>query len=379
MIVFISNFLNHHQVNICNELAKKDEFYFIASEPVAKEQLNLGYDDMNNQYHFVIRMYESEDNKKLAQNILNEADVAIAGSCAFPFEMLVPRLEKDKLTFWFSERLFKISWLELFYPPKLKRVLSQCTKYRNNKNFYLLCAGGYVAGDYKWYNAFKDMAFTWGYFPKSYIKNELQLFSQKQTSKLKLIWVSRYLKLKRPEWVVYAAEILRDNNFDFEIDMIGSGILYDKISKLIKKKHLEKYVIQKGALPYKQVREEMDKANIFLFTSTRREGWGAVLNESMNSGCAIIADKAIGGAKSMIIDGENGLLFSNKKQFKKLLLVLARDRNIMKYIAENAYKSVIEVWSANVAADRFYSIATTLLTGKTMPIYEDGPMMLIKG
>ena len=123
----------------------------------------------------------------------------------------------------------------------------------------------------------------------------------------------------------------------------------------------------------------MDKANIFLFTSTRREGWGAVLNESMNSGCAIIADKAIGGAKSMIIDGENGLLFSNKKQFKKLLLVLARDRNIMKYIAENAYKSVIEVWSANVAADRFYSIATTLLTGKTMPIYEDGPMMLIKG
>ena len=48
MIVFISNFLNHHQVNICNELAKKDEFYFIASEPVAKEQLNLGYDDMNN-------------------------------------------------------------------------------------------------------------------------------------------------------------------------------------------------------------------------------------------------------------------------------------------------------------------------------------------
>lgn len=59
--------------------------------------------------------------------------------------------------------------------------------------------------------------------------------------------------------------------------------------------------------------------------------------------------------------------------------MLARDRNIMKYIAENAYKSVIEVWSANVAADRFYSIATTLLTGKTMPIYEDGPMMLIKG
>lgn len=376
MIVFISNFLNHHQLNICNELAQKDKFYFIASIPVAEEQLNLGYDDMNNQYDFVIRMYESDEQKELAQKLLNEADVVIAGSCAFPFEMLVPRLERDKLTFWFSERLFKISWLELFYPPKLKRVLSQCTKYRKNKNFYLLCAGGYVANDYKWYNAFKGKSFSWGYFPECYVKNEELLFSQKQNSKLKILWVSRYLKLKRPEWIIYAAEKLRDNNINFEINMIGSGALYIKINELIKKKHLDQHVIQKGALPYKQVREEMDKADIFLFTSTRREGWGAVLNESMNSACAIIADKAIGGAKSMIKNGENGILFSNKKQFCEALFNLVCDKNLITTLANNAYETIANIWSANVAADRFYSVVSALLNGKSLPIYKNGPMAL---
>ena len=32
----------------------------------------------------------------------------------------------------------------------------------------------------------------------------------------------------------------------------------------------------------------MEKADIFLFTSDRREGWGAVANEAMNSACALV-------------------------------------------------------------------------------------------
>lgn len=43
-----------------------------------------------------------------------------------------------------------------------------------------------------------------------------------------------------------------------------------------------------------EVRSYMEKADIYLFTSDFNEGWGAVLNESMNSGCAVVASHAIG-------------------------------------------------------------------------------------
>ena len=34
----------------------------------------------------------------------------------------------------------------------------------------------------------------------------------------------------------------------------------------------------------------MEQADIYLFTSDRNEGWGAVANEAMNSACAMVAD-----------------------------------------------------------------------------------------
>ena len=44
-----------------------------------------------------------------------------------------------------------------------------------------------------------------------------------------------------------------------------------------------------GALKPADVRKEMERADIFLFTSDYKEGWGAVLNEAMNARCAIVA------------------------------------------------------------------------------------------
>lgn len=43
-----------------------------------------------------------------------------------------------------------------------------------------------------------------------------------------------------------------------------------------------------------EVRERMEKADILLATSDRGEGWGAVMQRAMNSGCVVIADHMMG-------------------------------------------------------------------------------------
>ncbi|MFR2030627.1 MAG: hypothetical protein ACLS3M_03920 [Collinsella sp.] len=56
-IVFLSNFLNHHQLPICNELMKQVDgsFRFIATTPVPEERLRMGYSDYNDSHSFVVK------------------------------------------------------------------------------------------------------------------------------------------------------------------------------------------------------------------------------------------------------------------------------------------------------------------------------------
>ncbi len=58
----------------------------------------------------------------------------------------------------------------------------------------------------------------------------------------------------------------------------------------------------------------MERAEIYLFTSDRQEGWGAVLNEAMNSGCAVLTSHEIGATPYLVKDGENGIVFKSRDQ-----------------------------------------------------------------
>lgn len=373
-IAFASNFLNHHQLSFCQKCLEDNEFYFLASMPVAREQLNLGYDNMNETYDFVVKVYESHEAKEKALAIIDSADVVIVGSCAFDFDMIKKRIEDDKLTFWFSERLFKRSPLMRFYPPTVKRVLKQCTRYRK-KNFYLLSAGGYTAKDYQWFHAFPDKKFAWGYFPPTRTVDAERLIREKSNNKeVKLLWAARYLNWKRPKYVIELARYLKKRNINFSIDMLGEGVLLPKMRQLAERKKVERFINFVGAVPTEQVRNSMDKAQIFLFTSTRTEGWGAVLNESMNSACAAVAYRKIGGGgASMIRSGENGLLFKNKQDFFRKVEFLIRNENQRKQIGIDAAHTIACEWNGETAAIRFIEVCKKLLNGEVYH-YAGGPM-----
>ena len=54
----------------------------------------------------------------------------------------------------------------------------------------------------------------------------------------------------------------------------------------------------------------MERADIYLATSDRQEGWGAVINEAMNSGCAVVADHMMGAVPYLISHEENGMIYN---------------------------------------------------------------------
>lgn len=91
-IVFLSNFLNHHQLQLCHSFVEltQNNFYFVATEPTPKERLELGYYDMNEKYHFVIPAYKGNDEYNKTKQIVISADVAIIRSA--PEELITERI-----------------------------------------------------------------------------------------------------------------------------------------------------------------------------------------------------------------------------------------------------------------------------------------------
>jgi len=119
----------------------------------------------------------------------------------------------------------------------------------------------------------------------------------------------------------------------------------------------------------------MEKADIFLFTSDYNEGWGAVLNESMNSGCAVVASHAIGSVPFLIRDNKNGLIYrngDNEDLFQKVKYLIENPKE-RERIGRNAYFTLKELWNADLAAERFLSLVEDLMHQNKSTRFSDGP------
>ena len=170
---------------------------------------------------------------------------------------------------------------------------------------------------------------------------------------------------KHPESALHVAKRLKECGYDIQLNLIGEGPLKADLQERIKQEKLENCVSLLGSMSPEAVREHMEKSEMFLFTSDRNEGWGAVLNESMNSGCAVVASHAIGSVPFLIKDKENGLIYRSgdiDDLFNKVKWLLDNPKERVE-ISKKAYKTIMDEWNAENAAKRFLGLAQEILDG----------------
>lgn len=373
-VVFFSNFLNHHQLPLCNELMNKEgvEFTFVATEPIPQSRLNMNYEDMNKKHSFVLCTYESDENVQIALRLVEEADIAIIGSA--PLFYIENRLKKkNKLTFRFCERSLKKGMWRRFIPKVRKKIIDEYIQYKDYP-LYILGASAYTSNDLVACGFPQEKCYCWGYFPKikQYpdIKKVLNL---KCTSSI--LWVARFIELKHPEIPIIIAKKLKDEGYSFKMNLIGNGKLENKISKMIEKYHLQNFVCLCGSMGPDRVREYMERSQIFIFTSDYNEGWGAVLNEAMNSACAVIASHAIGSVPFLIKNKKNGLIYQNGQieDLYRKVKILLENPYLCDLYGEEAYKTMQQEWNSKVATERLLQLSKCLINDNNYDLYSEGP------
>lgn len=375
-VIFISNFLTHHQVPFCLEMQKKlgDDFKFVSTVKIFQWRLDMGFEDLDKKYDFVVRAYENDEMYKKAQKLATESDVAIIGSTVD--DLIVERLKQDKLTFRYRSRVFIFPdgfWKTIFNKEKLKLFYDRHIKFRHNKNLYMLCANAYGAKDFERLGLYKNKTYEWGYFLETNNYEIEKLLTEKQQKKkVEIIWVARFIKWKHPEVVIKLAKELRKENVEFKIKMLGTGKLIEKIKREVTKNDLSGQIEIVGQVPSSKVKDYMEEADIFIGTSDSQEGWGVVVNEAMNAGCAIVANRRMGSVPILIKDGENGYTYDKYPDLKEKVEYLIKNAEARSKLGKNAYLYITQKWTSTIAANNLIKLFESILYGKEFDV-KDGP------
>lgn len=376
----MSNYINHHQMPVSRELNRLcreqgGSYVFVQTEPMEQERVDMGWGEENLKEGDFVRSYWEDENG--CQRMIEEADAVIFGGCEDE-RYIEARLEAGKPVWRYSEPLYKTGRYKFVSPRGLRKKYHDHTRYRK-KRVYLLCAGAYVAGDFRLVGAYGGKRFRYGYFPAFRQQDPKKLMAGKDQAsqgQLRLLWAARMIDWKHPETALQVAAGMREQGIDFRLDMIGGGALAPEMQERARALGLEGQVAFLGYRSPEETRDYMEKAHIFLATSDRQEGWGAVVNEAMNSGCALIAGKGMGAAPYLVRHGENGYLYDHKnpRQAVELAGKLAKDAAQRRRLGSAAYETVRTLWNSQVAAQRLYACIAAEIAGQELPEYEEGPL-----
>ena len=415
-VIFISNYLTHHQLPFCREMYARlgEDFLFIATNAMEEERIKMGWQTPLSDYPFAC-FYD--DDKKRYEKLLLDSEIVICGGTHFVY--IEERVKAGKLTFRYFERLYKTGKIHAFRPGSYYRKLREHTRYRKSP-VYLLCAGAYVPEDFSLFGAYPGKMYKWGYFPETKTYDLDALMRQKTAGEI--LWTGRMIDWKHPQEALELARSLKEKEISFHMTMIGEGPMRAQLEENIMTYGLQKQVTILDFMEPGRVRGYMEKSCIYLMTSDREEGWGAVVNEAMNSGCLVIGALEAGSVPYLISNGENGLYYcqgdskcltglvekaltskcrpennpeTNKKtapeSVEERAGLLQNSRKECKYqpgtgadldemmqrdsmteiMGRNAYRTITENWNAAVAADRFLELCEKLQANEPY-FFEEG-------
>lgn len=374
-LIILSNAITPHQRPICESFNSllDGRFRFIETCPIEKEKLPEGWKELTKN-DYVISYNEFNRKRDYFEKCILEASVVILGAASD--KLIVERLKSGKLTFRYSERFYKEGFSIKRYP---RNAISAWLHHGQYQRYplYMLCASAYTAADCARFGNYKGRCYKWGYFPTfEKVNNISDLLESKVDNTI--LWAGRFLNWKHPEHVIEVAKKLRDDGYEYKVTMLGDGELYTPLKLRVEEERLESNIAFVGTVPASEVREYMYRSQILLFTSDYYEGWGATLNEAMNSGCCVVGSHAIGSVPYLIQDNINGLIYSNGNidELHDKVRSIIDSKEKLKSLAKAAYQTIAEKWNAEKAANNFMVLCQSLSGNHEVLIDKDEPCSL---
>lgn len=175
-----------------------------------------------------------------------------------------------------------------------------------------------------------ERIYSFGYFQNvkkpDFVKIELAVNQ--------LIFVGQLIERKGIFTLLEALKSLAETTQNFQLNMIGTGILETQIKQYIQTNNLEDFITIQGVVNSENVAQYIQKANLLVLPSVF-DGWGIVVNEALQCHIPVLVSDQC-GAKELVQHERNGLIFeaqnvqSLREQLLKFLQFSLEDKATMK-------------------------------------------------
>jgi len=185
------------------------------------------------------------------------------------------------------------------------------------------------------------------------ISEKFKLKSAKKVeSKIQFITVGRLAEIKGHLRIL---EILSKLNFDFNYTVIGSGPKLLEIENKAKSLLIDDKLLH---IPFTDgVEKYLEQSDLFLQGSFS-EGFPNALLESCAVGTPVLAFKAPGGTKEIIVEGVNGYIVNSPEEFLEKILDIYNKNPFEK--AEVRH-SVVSRFKADIIIDKYETLISDLV------------------
>lgn len=228
---------------------------------------------------------------------------------------------------------------ELIVPTKKTYDLFK-EKYKVKRNIYIVPTG--VDTEY--------------YSPKRFKKSAIVKLKKQvglKENDICLLYIGRLGYEKNVQYLIQCHAKIIKQNPHCKLVIVGDGPERTKLEALTHKLKIEDYVIFVGKVPFENIAIYYQLGDVFV-TASLAETQGLTVLEALSAGipCLAIKDDSY---KEAIIEGINGYMFQNKRQYINIVLELASDYKKRKYMVSEALKSSIP-HSASAFADRVLKV-----------------------
>ncbi len=155
--------------------------------------------------------------------------------------------------------------------------------------------------------------------------------------------VASHLRFEKgiQDLIIAVKELVKEADYQFTIDLYGSGVFKDSLQDMVKKYKLEKYFIFKGSVANLH---ELYTNYDYLIHPSHGETFCYSVIESLLSNLPVITTKEHGNVLGMVLENENGFLFE-REDTQGLKVILS-------YIL-NQKKGIKDCTEVNKAVNRF--------------------------
>ena len=190
-------------------------------------------------------------------------------------------------------------------------------------------------------------------------------FKEKKTNRaLRLLYVGQLWEAKGVSVLLKAAGLLKKENVDFILTIIGKGeqsyvrFLHD----VCKKENVADDVQFLGRVERQDLVNYYQENHVLVFPSIWKEPFGIVLLEAMATGTPTITSKC-GGPLDIVKDGRTGFFFESGdyKALASKILLFERSRNIISEMGHTARQTVLERFDIKIVVNQIESLYSRIV------------------